>query len=206
MMKKRSASSPPCDCSVSRSAASSTGPQQKTKVLLLSGNPCRNEADAATADGCDTHVIGGAHPASRTGDPRAYVEIGSRCSVNHSHMKRWGAAYLLVGLFLVSWGGQFAFGLIEARQEAEQHGQTFAMADFWATFLSATFENWQSEWLQLLVQAVVLLGMKHLIFAADAEDMEVVQRDLVEIKKALGLPQDNPGEHHQLGGTQATGR
>jgi hypothetical protein len=41
------------------------------------------------------------------------------------------------------------------------------------------------------------LGMKHMIFKADAEDMEVVQRDLIEIKKALGLPEETPGEHHQ---------
>ena len=52
------------------------------------------------------------------------------------------------------------------------------MSEFWPVFLSATFENWQSEWLQLLVQAVVLLGMKHVLFKADAEDMEQVQLDL----------------------------
>jgi len=125
-----------------------------------------------------------------------------RFPVKHAHFKRWGAAYLLLALFLGSWAGQFVFGLAEARQQAEEHGQDFALIDFWATFFSATFENWQSEWLQLLVQAVVLLGMKHLIFAADAEDMEVVQRDLVEIKKALGLPKDSGGEHHKLGSTQ----
>jgi hypothetical protein len=121
--------------------------------------------------------------------------------MSNSHFKRWGAAYLLLVLFLASWAGQLVFGLAEARQEATEHNQDFAMADFWATFFSATFENWQSEWLQLLVQAVVLLGMKHLIFTADAEDMEVVQRDLVEIKKALGLPEDSGREHHQMGST-----
>jgi hypothetical protein len=41
--------------------------------------------------------------------------------------------------------------------------------------------------------------MKHVLFAADAEDMEVVQRDLVEIKQALGLPAESAGERHQLG-------
>jgi hypothetical protein len=62
------------------------------------------------------------------------------------------------------------------------------MSDFWPVFFSATFENWQSEWLQLLVQAVVLLGMKHLLFKADAVDMEEVQLDLAEIKQHLGIP------------------
>jgi hypothetical protein len=106
----------------------------------------------------------------------------------HSHFRRWGAAYLLLGFFLASWLGQFIATLIEVGNEARDHGQSFQMSDFWPVFLSATFENWQSEWLQLLVQAVVLLGMKHLLFKADALDMEEVQLDLAEIKQHLGIP------------------
>ena len=106
----------------------------------------------------------------------------------HSHFRRWGAAYLLLALFLASWAGQFVSTLIEVGNEAREHGQQFSMSEFWPTFLSATFENWQSEWLQLLVQAVVLLGMKHLLFKADAQDMEQVQLDLAEIKEHLGIP------------------
>jgi hypothetical protein len=106
----------------------------------------------------------------------------------HSHLKRWGAAYLLFALFVASWAGQFVATLVEVGNEAQAHGQEFSMAEFWPPFLSATFENWQSEWLQLLVQAVVLLGMKHVLFKADALDMEQVQLDLAEIKEHLGVP------------------
>ena len=106
----------------------------------------------------------------------------------HSHIKRWGAAYLLLALFLASWGAQYISMLIEAGNDARQHGQSFELSDFLPTFWSATFENWQSEWLQLLVQAVVLLGMKHVLFKADAADMEQVQLDLTEIKEHLGIP------------------
>ena len=38
------------------------------------------------------------------------------------------------------------------------------------------------------MQAVVLLGMKHILFKADALDMEQVQLDLAEIKEHLGIP------------------
>jgi hypothetical protein len=107
---------------------------------------------------------------------------------SHSHLKRWGAAYLLFALFLASWIGQFVAMLIEVGNEAREHGESFSMSDFWPQFWSATFENWQSEWLQLFVQAVVLLGMKHLLFKADAQDMEQVQMDLAEIKDHLGIP------------------
>ena len=106
----------------------------------------------------------------------------------HSHFKRWGAAYLLLALFLASWAGQFVAMLIEIGDEARQHGESFSMSEFWPQFFSATFENWQSEWLQLFVQAVVLLGLKHVLFKADALDMEQVQLDLAEIKEHLGIP------------------
>jgi hypothetical protein len=105
-----------------------------------------------------------------------------------SHLKRWGAAYLLLALFLASWGGQFVAMLVEVGNEARQHGQPFRLDELWPRFWSATFENWQSEWLQLFVQAVVLLGMKHVLFKADAADMEQVQLDLTEIKQHLGIP------------------
>jgi hypothetical protein len=105
-----------------------------------------------------------------------------------SHLRKWGAAYVLLALFLASWLGQLVTMLIQVGNEAREHGQSFQMSEFWPEFWSATFENWQSEWLQLFVQAVVLLGMKHLIFKADAQDMEQVQLDLTEIKEHLGIP------------------
>ncbi len=125
------------------------------------------------------------------------------------HLKRWGAAYLLLALFLASWVAQFVAMLVEAGDEARQHGQPFEMHEFWPQFLSATFENWQSEWLQLLIQAVVLLGMKHLLFKADAADMEQVQLDLTQIKEHLGIqPRDDQTRHelqhlHKIMDTQS---
>lgn len=89
-----------------------------------------------------------------------------------NHFRRWGAAYVLLVLFIGSWLGQFVFQVLVG---GENLGQ----------FFSATFENWQSEWLQLFVQAVLLLGMKHLLFKADAEDMEQVQASLDRIEQAV---------------------
>lgn len=119
-------------------------------------------------------------------------------TTNRSHFKRWGAAYLLLFLFLASWVGQFIAMMVETGNEAREHGQSFSMSDFWPKFWSATFENWQSEWLQLLVQAVVLLGMKHVLFKADAEDMEQVQLDLTEIKEHLGIPPRDSATQSEL--------
>jgi hypothetical protein len=110
----------------------------------------------------------------------------------HSHLRRWGAVYLLLALFVASWAGQFVTTVIEVGNDAREHGQAFAMSDVWLRFFNATFENWQSEWLQLVLQAVVLLGMKHVLFKADAQDMEQVHLDLAEIKQELGIsPRDD---------------
>jgi hypothetical protein len=115
-----------------------------------------------------------------------------------SHFKKWGALYLLGALFIGSLAAQFITQLIAVGQEAQQHGQEFAMADFWPQFLSSVFENWQSEWLQLLVQGAVLLGMKHVLFKADAMDTEQMQMDLAEIKEHLGIPPRNETTRQEL--------
>lgn len=103
------------------------------------------------------------------------------------HLRRWGAAYLLLALFLGSWIGQLVFQVQAVAAEAKDHGQAFEWPQFWKEFLASTFENWQSEWLQLLVQAAVLLGMKHLIFKADAEDEERVEAKLDGLLRAQGI-------------------
>ncbi|WP_129336745.1 DUF6766 family protein [Cellulomonas endophytica] len=78
----------------------------------------------------------------------------------HRNRPRFFTAYsfgIITGLlFLLSWIGQFVFQLLEERGVAEQHGETFAWGDFWPSFLQSTFENWQSEFLQLVWQAAGL--------------------------------------------------
>ncbi|HUR27530.1 MAG TPA: DUF6766 family protein [Planctomycetota bacterium] len=106
------------------------------------------------------------------------------------HFRRWGAVYILTVLFLGSWVGQFFTQLAEFRQQVAAQGEPFAWSPYLATFFSATFENWQSEWLQLLVQAVLLLAMKHLIFRADAEDMERLQSKVDALMRDRGLDVD----------------
>jgi hypothetical protein len=102
-----------------------------------------------------------------------------------SHVRRWGAVYVLLVLFLGSWLGQFLFQLTEFRSDQEAHGQAFTWADYWPNFLASTLENWQSEWLQLVFQAILLLGAKHLIFRVDAEDLERLEAKVDAINRRL---------------------
>lgn len=89
------------------------------------------------------------------------------------HLRHWGAVYILAILFVGSWLGQ----LVAMQPEIAEKGYT----EFW----SATLQNWQSEWLQLIFQSVLLLGAKHWLFKADADDMERLQADVSDIKRML---------------------
>jgi hypothetical protein len=103
------------------------------------------------------------------------------------HMRRWGAVYILVILFLGSWLAQLVTQSIEFTSQQQQHGGSFSWGEFLPNFLAATFENWQSEWLQLVFQAVLLLGAKHLMFKVDAEDLERIERKIDQLREAQGI-------------------
>jgi len=84
----------------------------------------------------------------------------ARSPTSTSSRPRFTKAYsfgLVTGLFfLLSWAAQFIFQMMEVRNEAQQHGQQFTWSDFFPQFFQSTFENWQSEFLQLIWQAAGL--------------------------------------------------
>lgn len=91
------------------------------------------------------------------------------------HLRQWGALYILAVLFLASWVGQLITQLATFRADQAEHGQPFEWAEFWADFLRATFENWQSEWLQLFTQMLVT-AYAHVLFRKGDEDMRRLER------------------------------
>lgn len=108
------------------------------------------------------------------------------------NLRRWGAVYVLILLFLGSWLGQFLTELAEFRSDQQTHGEAFTWPDFLTSFFASTFENWQSEWLQLVFQAVLLLAAKHLLFQADAEDLERIERKIDHIHEKVGAGPAGP--------------
>jgi hypothetical protein len=89
-----------------------------------------------------------------------------------SHIRRWGAVWVLVALFLGSWIGQYV-GMVAEPGPYE-----------WAEFWAATFENWQSEFLQLAFQAVLVAswwGQSRFFRADGSADKEDVDKILVAI-------------------------
>ncbi len=126
------------------------------------------------------------------------------------HLQHWGAAYLLLALFLGSWIGQFVSQIYVIAQEAHERGDSFTWPAFWPKFLASTFENWQSEWLQLLVQAAVLLGLKHVIFKADAADLERVDAKLDRLLQERGIDpaavEEESEQHYSSSAARRRGR
>jgi hypothetical protein len=84
-------------------------------------------------------------------------------------MKRYGYAWLTLGFFLVSLILHWWFGYQAATDEAEAHGQALATSDYLHEMLRDTFENWQSEFLQLLWQVV---GLAYFLYIGSPSSKE----------------------------------
>jgi len=101
-------------------------------------------------------------------------------------MKTWplgkyGLAWVLLALFLASWGMQTWTGWREFKAEQAEHQQTaqvFGDDGYVWNWAEATFENWQSEFLQLLTFVVLT---SFLIFKGSAESKDGDE----EMKQAL---------------------
>lgn len=101
------------------------------------------------------------------------------------HLRRWGVVWILLGLFLASWVGQWFAQLAEFTADQAEHGQSFVWSDFLAAFLSATWENWQSEMLQLALQAVLVVGLADRIFTRSTEDMARLTDEVAALRQRL---------------------
>ena len=99
---------------------------------------------------------------------------------------KWIKAYsfgLVTGLlFLISWGLQFWTQAEVVKNEAFQHGQQFSWSDFLYQFFASTFENWQSEFLQLIWQAA---GLAFFYFWGSSQSRESDERIEAKLDKLL---------------------
>jgi hypothetical protein len=99
---------------------------------------------------------------------------------------------LVTGLFFVlSWLAQFIFQMMSERNEAEQHGQVFTWSDFLPQFFSSTFENWQSEFLQLVWQAA---GLAFFYFWGSSQSREGDDRLEAKVDRLLSEQGIDPAE------------
>ena len=99
--------------------------------------------------------------------------------------KNYNLAIVLLALFLVSWALQAVFQWQEFASNQQMHQQAATLSGFMPEFWRSTFENWQSEFLQLFSMVVLT---SFLVFKGSAESrdsQDQMQQQLNEIQKQL---------------------
>ncbi len=101
--------------------------------------------------------------------------------------KAYSFAWVTGAMFLVAWAGQFAFQWIEVANESSQHGEALTLTTFLPQFLSATLENWQSEFLQLVWQAAGLALFYYWGSSQSRESDERLEAKVDELLRQSGV-------------------
>ena len=99
-------------------------------------------------------------------------------------MKRYAYAWITAGFFLVSIGLHWLFGWYAFADEAAQHGQQPELSGYLVEMGRDTFENWQSEFLQLLWQVV---GLAYFLYVGSPSSKENDDRMEAKIDALLRI-------------------
>ena len=104
-----------------------------------------------------------------------------------SLFKNYGLSIVLAALFLSSWIAQGFFQWQEFVIDQEEHDQPVKVEEFIPEFGSATFENWQSEFLQLLTFVVLTSFLIHKGSHESKDSDEEMKKLLEKIDKKLSV-------------------
>ena len=102
-----------------------------------------------------------------------------------AHLHRWGALYILAALFVASLAGQWFAQLAAYTAAQAAHGQPFEWSGYVAAFLAEMLSNWQSEWAQLAVQALLISAFSRFLFRKGDEDAERLEAKVDELLARL---------------------
>lgn len=80
-----------------------------------------------------------------------------------------GYLWATLGLLVFSVAGHWIFGWYDYVNEQEEHGQAVEASGFTVQMFRETFENWQSEFLQLIWQVV---GLAYLWYVGSPQSKE----------------------------------
>ena len=97
-------------------------------------------------------------------------------------MRRYAYAWITLGFFVVSFLLHWWFGWQAFVQEAAEHGQRAQLNEYLIVAGRDTFENWQSEFLQLLWQVV---GLAYFLYVGSPSSKENDDRTEVKIDAIL---------------------
>lgn len=110
---------------------------------------------------------------------------------NHSVWKKYGYAWATLFLFVFSLIGHWMFGWYAYVNEQEEHGRPPEVAGYTIEMMRDTFENWQSEFLQLIWQVAGLAYLFYLGSPQSKEGDDRKEEKLDEILKAVAKNGDD---------------
>jgi hypothetical protein len=99
--------------------------------------------------------------------------------------KYYNLSIVLFALFILSWVGQGYFQWQEFIQHQKQHNQSAQVSEYIPEFAASTFENWQSEFLQLFSMVVLTAFLIHKGSHESKDNDEDVNRKLLSIEHML---------------------
>jgi hypothetical protein len=106
---------------------------------------------------------------------------------------------VLAGLFLGSWIGHALFGWVAFAADQHSHDQTaqlFGSSGYIWDWLEATFENWQSEFLQLFTMVVLTAFLIHRGSSESRDSQEELRIAILHIEEQLEALRGEPAESH----------
>jgi hypothetical protein len=118
--------------------------------------------------------------------------MGHRRGMPESHMmavrpkdsawKRYAYGWVTLGFFLISLLGHWVFGWFAYLNEQNSHGQPAPISGYVIEMSRDTFENWQSEFLQLLWQVG---GLALLLYVGSPQSRESDERKEAKLDAIL---------------------
>ena len=97
-------------------------------------------------------------------------------------LKKYGFAWVTLGFLAISLVGHWLFGWFAYVDEQQALGQSVETGGYLVEMLRDTFENWQSEFLQLLWQVV---GLTILLYIGSPQSKESEDRTEEMLKEIL---------------------
>lgn len=99
-------------------------------------------------------------------------------------MRKYAYAWITLAFFAISFGLHWMFGWYAYVDEAREHGQAAEMSSYLVEMSRDTFENWQSEFLQLLWQVV---GLAYFLYVGSPSSKENDDRTEAKIDALIRL-------------------
>jgi hypothetical protein len=101
-------------------------------------------------------------------------------------LKKYAYAWITLGFFAGSFALHWLFGWYAFADEARQHGQSPDVSGYLVEMGRDTFENWQSEFLQLLWQVVGLAYFLYVGSPSSKENDDRLEEKIDELLRAAG--------------------